>query len=123
MPEWTKVGCDVIVGAPAGVVDQLIQNQDEKRRRDAEAAGTPFNLWKQFGTYYNYGIPILAIVGVAMNFLRGDWGSRLVTAGSQLAGRKVIHTMTKATQATPWHRYEPPTPHPPAPRGSSTLEF
>lgn len=123
MPEWTKVGLDVIVGAPVGVVDQVLQNQDEKRRREAEAAGTPFNIWKHFGTYYNYGVPVLAIVGVAMNFLKGDWGTRAVTAGFQLAGRKVTYQMTKATQAAPWHRL-PPNPSPAAPPGGgSRLEF
>jgi len=126
MPEWMKVGADALVGAPAGALDQVIQNQDEKRRREAEAAGTPFNLWKHYGTYYNYGVPVLAIAGVALNFLKGDWATRLMTAGFQLAGRKVVHTMTKATQATPWHRYTPPNPNPPpsgAGRGGSVLEF
>jgi hypothetical protein len=124
MPEWTKAAVDVAVGAPAGVFDQLIQNQDEKRRREDEAAGTPFSIWKHFGTYYNYGVPALAIVGVAMNFLKGDMARRALTAGFQLAGRKVTYQMTKATQAAPWNRYNPPPSReqPPA-RTGSTLEF
>ena len=117
MTEWTKMGLDVVVGAPAGVLDQVIQNQDEKRRREDEAAGVPFSIWKHFGTYYNYGIPALAIVGVAMNFLKGDMARRAVTAGFQLAGRKVTYQMTKATQATPWRQYIPPqSSGPPVPQ-------
>jgi hypothetical protein len=108
MPDWMKVGGDIVVGAPVGVVDQIVQNQDEKRRRETEAAGTPFNFWKHYGTWYNYGVPVLTILGIAMNFLKGDWATRLMTAGSELAGRKVTYQMTKATQATPWQRYNPP---------------
>jgi hypothetical protein len=106
--DWMNTGIDVVVGGGAGAIDQVIQNQDETRRREDEAAGKEFSMWKAYGTYFNYGIPILAILGVAFDFLKGDWATRAVVAGSQLAGRKVTYTMTKATQSAPWRRYNPP---------------
>ncbi len=113
--QWIAVATDVAVGGGAGAIDQVLQNQDEKRRREAEAAGTPLTVWKHFGTYYNYGVPILAILGVAFNFLKGDWATRAVVTGSQRAGRKVTYQMTKATQATPWRQYISPSPTPSGP--------
>lgn len=87
MINWMKTGTDVVVGGAAGIGDQLVQNADDKRPE----AG----LMSQYGTYYNYGIPILAILGTAFNFLRGDMATRFVTAGAQLAGRKATHRFTK----------------------------
>jgi len=95
MTEWVKVGTDVAIGGIAGAGDQLIQNADDKRG----AVG----IMSQYGTYYNYGVPILAILGTAFGFLRGAWATRMVTAGAQLAGRKVTKQVTKA--ATPWTRF------------------
>ncbi len=123
--EWIPVVIDVGIGGAAGAVDQVLQNQDDKRRRDAEAAGETLSVWKKYGTYFNYGVPVLAILGVAFNFLKGSWATRAVTAGSQLAGRKMTYQFTKATQATPWREYIPPTrqPAPQPPGGGSRLEF
>lgn len=100
--DWINTGINVAVGGVAGMGDQLVQNFDEKKRREAEAAGEKLSLWKQAGTYLNYGVPILAVVGAATGFLKGAWADRLILVGSQLAGRKVTYTVSKATQATPW---------------------
>jgi len=101
--EWVKVGTSVAIGGAAGAVDQLVQNQDEKREA---AKGEKLGIMTQYGTYYNYGIPILAILGTAFGFLKGDMATRLVTAGSQLAGRKITHQVTKKAPAawTAWSR-------------------
>lgn len=109
MTNWTKVGIDVGVGAGAGAVDQLIQNSDEKRGKNLATtdptqldANGKLPIMKQYGTYYNYGVPVLAVLGVAFNMIRGDWATRALTIGGQLAGRKVTHQLTtKATSDTP----------------------
>lgn len=90
---WVKVGTDVVVGGVAGVGDQLIQNEDDKRA--AAAPGEKLAIMKQYGTYYNYGVPILAVVATAMGWVSGDWATRAVVAGSQLAGRKATKQITK----------------------------
>lgn len=102
MVNWVRVGTDVVIGGGVGAVDQLVQNEDDKRI----AANPALGIMSQYGTYYNYGIPILAIVGAAVGWLKGDWATRLVTAGSQLAGRKVIKQVVKPspTAWTPWTR-------------------
>lgn len=98
--EWTKVGIDVGVGGAGGAIDQLVQNADQKRE---EAVAAPLGIMSQYGTYYNYGIPILAIIGSAFGFLKGDMATRLITMGSTLAGRKVTWQVTKRG-ASPWLR-------------------
>lgn len=106
MVEWVKVGTNVVVGGAVGAVDQLLQNWDEKREVEAVLAGKKLGVMAQYGTYYNYGIPILAIIGTAMGWLRGDWSTRLVTVGSALAGRKITSQVTKkeAASYTQWSR-------------------
>jgi len=109
MGKWTSVGIDLGVGAAGGVVDQLIQNSDEKRGIDMAVtdptkldANGKLPIMKQYGTYYNYGVPIVGVLGVAFNLVRGEWATRLLTIGGQLAGRKVTHQLTtKATSSTP----------------------
>jgi len=111
MANWTKVGTDLGIGAVAGVVDQLAQNSDEKRAMAMRAAGTlaadkKMPLMKQYGTYINYGVPLLAVVAVATNMVRGEMETRLVTIGGQLAGRKATHQFTTgSTSATPSAAY------------------
>ena len=90
MTDWMRVGTDVGVGGAVGVVDQLIQNRDTKKLIETPDA----SMWKQYGTYYNYGVPILAILATAFGYLRGDWATRSIVAGSQLAGRKATKQLT-----------------------------
>jgi hypothetical protein len=109
--DWTKVGVDVVTGGAAGALDQIIQNADEKRGMDERAAGTikateKLPIMKQYGTYYNYGVPLLALVGSAMGFIRGNMATRLMTAGAELAGRKITHQVTtKADSKAPSAAY------------------
>ena len=114
MANWVPIAVNVGVGGAVGAADQMLQNQDEKRRRAAESAGKKFGRWQEYGTYYNYGLPILSVFATALGFLKGAWADRAVLAGSQLAGRKVTYAMTKATQATPWR--PAPDTRPPVPQ-------
>lgn len=108
---WTPVAMDVGVGGVAGVADQFVQNWDAKRKREEPA----LSLWKEGGTYLNYGVPILAVLGMALGFIREPWASRAILAGSQLAGRKATYAMTKAEQSAPYRpvpNYLPKSPVP-----------
>ena len=111
---WMSAGLSVGTGAVVGVADQYLQNWDEKRARAAIAAGNKLSFWKEAGTYLNYGGPIAAVVATGLGYLKGDWATRALTAGGQLAGRKAVFHFTKATQATPWRpmRDNNPSPQP-----------
>ncbi|MBU0778162.1 hypothetical protein KKF82_07880 [Patescibacteria group bacterium] len=105
MADWTKVGVSVAVGGGGGAIDQVVQNADVKRE---EEKGEKLGIMSQYGTYYNYGVPILAILGATFGFLRGDMATRLITMGSTLAGRKVTWQITKRGEAaSPWMRGNP----------------
>ncbi len=122
MADWMKVGVDVVVGAGVGVIDKLVENWDTDRESKATA---PLTMMKKAQTYYDYGVPILAIVGVGAGFVRGDMATRLVTAGAQLAGRQVTKEVTKAKPASwmPWTKEEI-NPHPlNIGTGASGIEF
>lgn len=109
---WTPVVMDVGVGGGAGVADQLVQNWDAKRKRENPA----LSLWQEGGTYLNYVAPAVAVVSLAMGWLREPWASRAVLAGAQLAGRKATYTMTKAEQSAPYRPLPNYLPRPPAPQ-------
>ena len=104
MAEWMKVGTNLVVGGVAGGMDQWIQNADEKRGLDARALSPTdpnylepdkkLPVMKQFGTYFDYGIPLLGVIAVGMNWLKGDWATRALTIGGQLTGRKLTHQFT-----------------------------
>jgi hypothetical protein len=81
-----KVGTDLGIGAVAGVLDQVVANADANR-------GNP-SMLKSYSTYLNYGVPILAVAGIATNMLRGDMAIRLATIGGQLAGRQITQKVT-----------------------------
>ena len=105
MANWVKVGTDVVVGGAAGAVDQLIQNQDDKRMVAAVANGKKLNAFAQYGTYFNYGLPLLAVIGVGSGMLRGDWATRAGVIAGQLAGRKAVHAATNRGSTTVAPRY------------------
>jgi len=112
MLNYYKVGTDVVVGGALGAGDQALQNWDDDRE---SKAGARISMWKLAGTYYNYALPILAIVLSAMNTLRGDMQTRAITAGAQLVGRKGVWQATKRKASTvPWRKWsgDEPTPQP-----------
>lgn len=126
--EAINAGINMGLGGGLGVADQLLQNQDEKRRRDAEAAGQQFPWYKQFGTYLNFAAPAAAVVAAGFGVIKGTVADKAILAGAQLAGRKAAYKASKATQALPWRPYEPPNngappPPPPPSHMGSTLEF
>lgn len=139
--DYMKVGTDVVVGGVAGVVDEVVQNQDDKREDDrhklatgapgALAVGKKLPIFSRIGTYYNYGVPILSILGIAAGFLKGDMATRLLTASGQLTGREVTHTMTTKARPIPpatWNVWERVPPRgnqnePPRLPVGSVLEF
>lgn len=121
MPEWKAIGISVGTGAVAGVADQLIQNMDEKKKREDVAAGRASSIWKQIGTYYNYGLPIVIIAAAAAGALKGAWLERMLPIAGQLAGRKVTAQVSKVQQAAPWRPYSP-APRSPAPQSAAPVE-
>lgn len=146
--DWVKLGTGAVAGGAAGAVDQVVQNRDDKeedRRHKltpTDAAGKPtpgylkpdakLPMLSRFGTYYNYGAPLVAVGAVAMGALKGDMALMALTAGGQLAGRQITHAVTvKARPAvasyTVWQRGGAPAPPLPppggAPGGGSRLEF
>jgi hypothetical protein len=90
MPEWKKVGMDLGTGLVAGVADQGIAEYDAKRESDYEAAnpGKKLGMLKKFGTYLNYGLPLVSVILVGADKLRGDWATRATTVSGQLVGRQ-----------------------------------
>lgn len=97
MANYKEVAYDMGSGAVAGVVDQFVHKTDIDRLTDYNSklpAGTPAAKqvpWtKRYGTYYNYGVPLLTVGLIAMNRLRGTWATRLAVIGGQLAGREAL---------------------------------
>lgn len=106
--EWMKVGMDVVTGAGVGAIDQVVQNLDDKRADEkSKLLPTPetLELMSQYGTYLNFGVPLLTIVATAMGWVRGEWATRLATSASQLAGRKIVHKFTKEKELPGYPSY------------------
>jgi hypothetical protein len=99
---WTDAGISLVSGGAAGAVDQMIQNRDAKYERTQAAAGAPISLWSEYGTWFNYGVPVLSLVGIGTGYLKGNWATRLATIGGELAGRKITYKATHAAQSAPW---------------------
>jgi hypothetical protein len=109
-------------GAAVGVADQLIQNRDERAKRNAAAAGETLSMWKEVGTYYNYGLPVAVVLASAMGWLPGIWQERLAVAAGAVAGRKATFTLTKAQQSLPWRPMQPAARSVGAPPARRTLD-
>ncbi len=98
--DWMKFGIDFGLGAVGGVADQIVQNVDDKREGDAHAK---LPIMKQIGTYVNYGLPLLNVVGVATGFLKGDWATRSTVLTAQLAGRKATWQISKRNRVVTYN--------------------
>jgi hypothetical protein len=94
--DWMKTGEDLGVGAVVGALDQWVQNKDDDRAKTKFTESPPgsLSMQSQYGTYLNFGLPILDVVAVAMGWLKGDWASRMTTISGQLVGRKIVHKFT-----------------------------
>lgn len=90
---WVKVGTDVAVGGGAGALGEYVSEKDK--------AGEDWH--KQPSTYYKYGFPIISILLAAFGIIRGDWETRLVTAGATVGGGKA-YKQIKAAPA-PYRRW------------------
>lgn len=123
MSDWKAIGTSLGTGAVAGVLDQVLMNQDEKKKREAAAGGESLSIFKQMGTYYNYVLPMGIVVAAAAGAIKGAWLDRLVTIAGQLAGRKGTAQVTKAAQSAPWKSYTPPTPRTPPTKRTYQPEF
>ena len=116
MANWKKVATDVGIGAVAGGLDAFVQektvDQVAKFKAVAANAGKKMPQLQRYSTYYNYGVPILATVAVAMGYPRStDMQTRLMTIAGQLAGRRageqiIDEQKVAAKQSYAWHPAE-----------------
>jgi hypothetical protein len=135
--DWVKLGTGFIAGGAAGAVDQVVQNRDDKeedRRHGLPTTDPAFlktdaklPMLSRFGTYYNYGVPLVAVGLTAGGVLKGDTALMALTAGGQLAGREITHSMTAKPRPivpkyTVWER-KGGGPAPPLPPPGSVMEF
>lgn len=97
MANWVKVGTDVAVGGGAGALGQFIADKDAER-------ATPPKWYEEYGTYYNYGFPLISILLAAFGIIRGDWETRLITAGSTLGGGKGYKQIKAASAPAGYRR-------------------
>ena len=96
--DWMKLATNVGFGAAVGAVDQYVQSKDDDRAA-ARAAQLPaadeLDLLSQYGTYLNYGVPILAILADVMGWLPQNWEEKVLVASGQLAGRRLAFRYTE----------------------------
>ena len=111
---WNRVAKDMGTGLVAGGVDSYLQEQTDKQNMEFNAkpanAGKQLSIMKQYSTYYNYGLPIVAVVAEAMGWLRDPvWQIRAMTAAGGLVGRKagsqLVAYVEKTKDVTPWRAY------------------
>lgn len=118
MSNWTKMGTDVGVGAAGGVASKLAGDYDVSREAKLPA-GQKLSFLSRIGNYVDYGVPLLAVIGSAVGFLRDPWETRLLVMGGTLAGRNATG-LVKSRIAAPaaWRpmgpspQYSPPAPGP-----------
>jgi len=92
---WVKCGTDVAVGGGAGALGEYVSEKDDPAK----------DWYKQPSIYYKYGFPIAAILLAAFGVIRGDWETRLITAGSTLAGGKAYGQIKAASAPAGYHRW------------------
>lgn len=97
MSDWMKIGTSVGLGAAVGAVDQYVQSKDTDRAvaRSKEPGGAKLDLMSQYGTYLNYGVPLLAIVADVMGWLPKNWEEKILVSSGQLAGRHLAFRYTE----------------------------
>jgi hypothetical protein len=97
MADWMKLGVNVGFGAAVGAVDQYVQSKDTDRAmaRSKETGGAKLDLMSQYGTYLNYGVPLLAIVADVMGWLPKNWEEKILVSSGQLAGRHLAFRYTE----------------------------
>jgi len=92
---WVKVGTDVAVGGSVGALGEFVAGKDD-----------PTKEWfKQPSVYYKYGLPIVAVLLAAFGVIRGDWETRLITAGATVGGGKAYTQIKAASAPAGYHRW------------------
>lgn len=107
MTNWTRVGGAVGIGMAGGALSQLAENADAKRQAERVAGGQePLKLLEQVGTYVDFGLPLLGVLGVASGFIRSDMVNySVLAAGGALAGKRATWMLTKEdTEFVPFTR-------------------
>ena len=97
MIDGWEIGTSVGAGALAGVGNHHIAKKDAER---AAAASAPLGIAAQYGTWYNYGVPIAGILLSAFGVLKGAWATRILSIGGTLAGIKVPEQIEASKPAT-----------------------
>jgi len=95
MVDWMKMATNVGFGAAVGAVDQYVQTKDNDRAMERSKATDELDLMSQYGTYLNYGVPILAILADVMGWLPKNWEEKILVASGQLAGRRLAFRYTE----------------------------
>jgi hypothetical protein len=98
--QWKTIATDMVIGGVAGVADQFVQNEDDKRRAARKAGGLAFPIMSEFGTYLNYGVPLVTIIAGAAGYLRGENLTKACVIGGQMAGRKGMYSFTHKKGST-----------------------
>ena len=93
--DWMKLATNVGFGAAVGAVDQYVQTKDNDRAMERSKATDELDLMSQYGTYLNYGVPILAILADVMGWLPQNWEEKVLVASGQLAGRRLAFRYTE----------------------------
>ena len=93
-----KIGQDLAIGGIMGAIDQFIQEEDDKRAAKYitdNATKTPkpdrLPIWNQYGTYFNYGLPVVAALASYFGYINGAIQTEVTTGAGALAGRKLVH--------------------------------
>lgn len=109
MSDWMRIGTDVGIGAGVGALDQIVQNKDDDRAlaRSLETPADKLDLMSQYGTYFNYGVPVLAIAANVMGWLPRGYEDRIMVSASQLAGRRITWRYTKEKKQPGYPNYVP----------------
>lgn len=110
MADWVRVGTNVGIGAGVGALDQIVQNKDDDRAlaRSLETPPDKLDLMSQYGTYFNYGVPVLAIAATVMGWLPRGYEDRIMVSASQLAGRRITWRYTKEKKQVGYPNYYVP---------------
>ena len=103
---WTKLLEDLGCGAVVGAADQAAQRKDDDRAYEKSLSSDKLDLASQYGTWLNYGVPVVGVLAYAMGWLpKGDWETRILTSMGQLAGRKLTWRYTEEKYSVGYPNY------------------
>jgi hypothetical protein len=82
------------LGAAGGVMDVIAANKDAQGIAAAVADGKKLSMFKQYGTYVNYVVPLVEVGAVVGGVVDGEIATAMITSASQLAASKIARNMT-----------------------------